>query len=37
MSDQPNPTDFSRNEKPGEYTARIKVRGEISFSIICWM
>lgn len=29
----PNPADFSRNDKPGEYTAEITVRGAISISI----
>lgn len=29
----PNPADFSINEKPGEYTAKIEVRGFISISI----
>lgn len=29
----PNPADFSINEKPGEYTAVIEVRGTISISI----
>ncbi len=29
----PNPADFSQNEKPGEYTAEITVRGAISISI----
>lgn len=29
----PNPADFSRNDKPGEYTAEIEVRGRISVSI----
>lgn len=29
----PNPADFSRNDKPGEYTAEIEVRGRISISI----
>lgn len=31
--DAPNPTDFSRNEKPREYTAEIEVRGTISIRI----
>lgn len=30
---KPNPADFSRNDKPGEYTATIEVRGRISFPI----
>lgn len=29
----PNPADFSRNDKPGEYTAEIEVQGKISISI----
>jgi hypothetical protein len=29
----PNPADFSRNDKPGEYTAEITVRGRISIYI----
>lgn len=29
----PNPADFSRDDKPGEYTAEIEVRGRISISI----
>lgn len=29
----PNPADFSRNDKPGEYTAKIEVKGFISISI----
>ena len=29
----PNPADFSINDKPGEYTATIEVRGTISFHI----
>lgn len=29
----PNPADFSINDKPGEYTATIEVRGKISISI----
>lgn len=29
----PNPADFSRNDKPGEYTAEFEVRGKISMSI----
>lgn len=29
----PDPALFSRNDKPGEYTARIEVRGTISISI----
>lgn len=29
----PNPADFSRNDKPREYTAEITVRGVISISI----
>lgn len=29
----PNPADFSRNDKPGEYTAEISVRGIVSISI----
>lgn len=29
----PNPADFSRNDKPGEYTAEITVRGTVSMSI----
>jgi len=29
----PNPADFSRNDKPGEYTAVIEVRGTISIHI----
>jgi len=29
----PDPADFSRNDKPGEYTAEIEVRGKISISI----
>ncbi len=29
----PNPADFSRNDKPGEYTATIEVRGMIDVSI----
>lgn len=29
----PNAADFSCNEKPGEYTAKIEVRGMISISI----
>lgn len=29
----PNPADFSRNDKPGEYTAEIEVRGRVSISI----
>lgn len=29
----PNPADFSINEKPGEYTAKIEVRGTISIRI----
>jgi len=29
----PNPADFSVNEKPGEYTATIAVRGTISIDI----
>src|ERR1700722_16927055 len=29
----PNPADFSRNEKPGEYTAEMEVRGTISIRI----
>ena len=29
----PNPADFSRNDKPGEYTAEITVHGAISISI----
>lgn len=33
MTDQPNPSDFSRNDRPREYTAIIQVRGEVRFSI----
>lgn len=35
MSDTqtPNPADFSRNEREGEYTAHISVRGTIEFHI----
>lgn len=33
MTDAPNPADFSRNDKPGEYTATIEVRGTISVRI----
>lgn len=29
----PNPTDFSRNDKPGEYTAEVEVHGTISIRI----
>lgn len=29
----PNPADFSRNDKPREYTAEIEVRGTISIRI----
>ena len=29
----PNPADFSQNEKPRDYTARVTVRGTISISI----
>jgi hypothetical protein len=29
----PNPADFSRNDKPGEYTAKIEIRGFVSISI----
>lgn len=29
----PNPADFSRNDKPGEYTAEIEVHGTISIRI----
>ncbi|MCK1520246.1 hypothetical protein [Bradyrhizobium sp. 17] len=29
----PNPADFSCNEKPGEYTAKIEVKGVISIPI----
>lgn len=29
----PNPADFSRNDKPDEYTAEFEVRGKISMSI----
>jgi hypothetical protein len=29
----PNPADFSRNDKPGEYTAEVEVRGKISIRI----
>jgi hypothetical protein len=29
----PNPADFSRNDKPMEYTAEIEVRGTISIGI----
>lgn len=29
----PNPNDFSRDDKPGAYTAQIMVRGTISISI----
>lgn len=29
----PNPADFSRNDKPGEYTATMEVRGTISIAI----
>ncbi len=29
----PNPADFSRNDKPGEYTAEIEVRGRVSIAI----
>ena len=30
----PNPDDFSRNDKPREYTAEIEVRGTFSISIM---
>lgn len=33
MSEQPNPSDFSRNEKERDYTAIIQVKGEIRFHI----
>jgi hypothetical protein len=29
----PNPADFSRNDRPGEYTAEVEVRGKISIRI----
>lgn len=29
----PNPADFSLNEKPGEYTAEVEVRGTVSIRI----
>ena len=31
--DAPNPADFSRDDKPGEYTADIEVRGTVSIHI----
>ena len=33
MVKPPNPADFSRDEKPGKYTAEITVRGTISISL----
>jgi hypothetical protein len=32
-TDTPNPTDFSSNDKPREYTAEIEVRGTVSIRI----
>lgn len=32
-TEMPNPADFSRNDKTGEYTAQVTVRGTISISI----
>lgn len=29
MTDQPNPSDFSVDDKPGEYEVRIHIKGEI--------
>jgi hypothetical protein len=33
MTDKPNPNDFSRNDRPRDYTAVINVRGTIRVSI----
>lgn len=33
QADKPNPSDFSVDEKPGEYSARFEARGEIEVTI----
>ena len=33
MTEQPNPADFSVNDKPGEYEVRIRIEGEIRRTI----
>ena len=33
MTEQPNPADFSVNDKPGQYEVRIRIEGEIRRTI----
>jgi len=33
MAEQPNPDDFTKDEKPGEYGIRFRVKGEIRLTI----